>query len=446
MMVTREWIQKTLFREVSISPLVSFRILFGSLMLVGIFRFWANGWIEEQFIKPTFHFKYFGFEWVPEPTAVGIYFIFILMALSAVMLAIGLFYRIAALSFFLLFTYVELIDATYYLNHYYFVSLVALLMVFLPAHKQSSVDVAMGTVKPLEKIPTWPILILMFQLGLVYFMAGIAKLNSDWIVRAMPLAIWLPSQAHLPLIGQFFELPFVPHLFSWAGALYDLSIPFLLLFQRTRLFAYVAVIGFHIITGILFQIGMFPVIMIASTLIFFPHTLHDRVQNLIRIPRWNQNSAAPTSSLFRKYWLTNALLCYALFQVLFPFRNLLYPGNPFWHEQSYRFGWRVMLVEKAGYAQFKVHDAHGGSIWVDNRDFLTPVQEKMMSVQTDFMLQYAKLLKTFYVKQGIVNPVVTADVRVSYNGRSSRPFIDSDVNLAAIDDGWKPKKWIKPLE
>jgi hypothetical protein len=415
-------------------------------MLVGIFRFWANGWIEEQFIKPIFHFKYFGFEWIPDPSSAWIYFIFILMAVSATMLAIGLFYRVAALAFFLLFTYVELIDATYYLNHYYFVSLVALLMIFLPAHRQSSVDVAMGTVKPLEKIPAWPIYLLMFQLGLVYFLAGVAKLNTDWMLEAMPLAIWLPAQTHLPLIGWAFELSFVPHLFSWAGAFYDLTIPFFLLYRRTRLFAYIAVIGFHLITGMLFQIGMFPLIMIASTLIFFPSAVHDRIHNTLRLPKWKDDPEVKRISTKVNPWLTYTLICYALFQLLFPFRNLLYPGNPFWHEQSYRFGWRVMLTEKAGYAQFKVSDALGRSIWVENRDFLTPVQEKMMAVQTDFMLQYAKFLKNWYENQGVTEPVVTADVRVSYNGRGSRPFIDPDVNLAAIEDGWKPKKWIKPLE
>ena len=85
-----------------------------------------------------------------------------------------------------------------------------------------------------------------------------------------------------------------------------------------------------------------------------------------------------------------------LFQLTFPFRHLLYEGNMFWHEQGYRFGWRVMLMEKAGYAQFKIEDKDGRTMEVRNADFLTPVQEKMMSTQPDLMIQYAHFLKAYY--------------------------------------------------
>ena len=102
------------------------------------------GWIEIQFIQPILHFKYFGFAWLPEPSAWGYYALFALLAFSALGIALGAFYRWSAVAFFLAFTYIELIDVSYYLNHYYFVSLVALIMIFLPAHKSLSVDVWRG--------------------------------------------------------------------------------------------------------------------------------------------------------------------------------------------------------------------------------------------------------------------------------------------------------------
>jgi hypothetical protein len=46
-----------------------------------------------------------------------------------------------------------------------------------------------------------------------------------------------------------------------------------------------------------------------------------------------------------------------IFQLVFPFRYLLYPNELFWTEEGFRFSWRVMLMEKAGYATFKVRDA-----------------------------------------------------------------------------------------
>ena len=140
------------------------------------------------------------------------------------------------------------------------------------------------------------------------------------------------------------------------------------------------------------------------------------------------------------------VMVFVVFQLAFPFRHLLYPGNPFWTEQGYRFGWRVMLIEKAGYAQFKVHDPAGRTIEVDNREFLTPIQEKMLATQPDFMLQYAAMLKRHYRSVGVAAESVTADVFVTFNGRSSRPFIDPTVNLASLQDEWAHKSWILPLE
>lgn len=442
-MAISQFVHTALFRKVSISPLVTFRILFGLLMCASIIRFWTNGWIEAQYIEPTLHFKYFGFHWLPEPTDIGYYILFTIMALSAIGITFGAFYRISAVVFFLSFTYVELVDVTYYLNHYYFVSLASLLLVFLPAQRQYSIDVWLGISKPTKNVSSWCINLVMFQLGLVYLMAGIAKLNADWLINAMPLAIWLPANDHLPIIGTLFKWNDTPYIFSWAGALYDLTIPFFLLFRRTRLWAYVAVVVFHALTGILFQIGMFPIIMIGLTLIFFPASYHNSVHRAL----FGEMIAEPILQTTKaKSWIAVPIVVYVLFQFSFPFRHLMYDGDLFWHEQGYRFGWRVMLVEKAGYAQFKVYDQDGHFIEVDNREFLTQVQEKMMSTQPDLMIQYAHFLKQHYESQSVHTAKVCAEVYVTMNGRGSKQYIDPNVNLAAVNDGWEQKAWILPLE
>ncbi len=131
-------------KETKIWPLVTFRIVFGVLMLFAVLRFWSKGWIHELYIAPDFHFKYFGFEWVTPFTGNGMYWVFALMGLAALCIALGFFYRISAALFFLSFTYVELLDVANYLNHYYFVSLVAFLLIFFPAHRQVSLDVKLG--------------------------------------------------------------------------------------------------------------------------------------------------------------------------------------------------------------------------------------------------------------------------------------------------------------
>ena len=109
------------------------------MMLFSIIRFWAKGWIEKLYIDPVFHFKYYGFEWVTDLGS-NIYLLFIICGLSSFFLILGLYYRAAIIIFFLSFTYIELIDKTTYLNHYYFVSVLSFLMCWLPAANYFSID------------------------------------------------------------------------------------------------------------------------------------------------------------------------------------------------------------------------------------------------------------------------------------------------------------------
>ena len=129
------------------------------------------------------------------------------------------------------------------------------------------------------------------QLGLVYVFAGLAKLNDDWLFHALPLGLWLPAHTGLPLVGPFLDVAVVAFAASWAGALFDLTIVGWLSWSRTRPFAYAAVVVFHGITAVLFPIGMFPWIMIASTLIFFGYDWPDRI--LARAGRWSARPARP---------------------------------------------------------------------------------------------------------------------------------------------------------
>ena len=111
------------------SPLAVFRIGFGLMMLYSIFRFWYKGWIDTLYIEPQFHFKYYGFEWVRD-LGDYTYLIFIVCIVSSIFITIGFKYRLSIIFFFLSFTYIELIDKTTYLNHYYFISTLSFLMIF----------------------------------------------------------------------------------------------------------------------------------------------------------------------------------------------------------------------------------------------------------------------------------------------------------------------------
>ncbi|WP_313807104.1 HTTM domain-containing protein [Flavobacterium sp.] len=444
-------LQKYFNKTTETSTLAFFRLAFGLMMLFSIVRFASYGWIEKMYLKPQFHFSYYGFEWV-KPIGVWTYLLFFICGLSALLVAVGYKYRIAIIVFFLSFTYIELMDKTTYLNHYYFISLVSFVLIFLPANASYSVDAYINPKLAFQKVPAWSVDLLKLMLGIVYFYAGLAKLNSDWLLEAQPLRMWLPLNGGLPIIGSFLRETWCHYFFSWTGALYDLTIPFLLLYRRTRLFGFVLVVVFHIFTKILFPIGVFPYVMIISTLIFFSSDFHKSV--LQTLMRWLKIDTSRfengrikedyESSLYKlKLGFLAVFVC---FQLLFPFRYLLYPGELFWTEEGFRFSWRVMLMEKSGYTQFKVVDAiTKKAIHIDNSQFLTPFQEKQMSFQPDFILEYAHYLHHYYKEAGINAPEVYVESYVALNGRLSRKYIDPKVNLAQENESFKPKNWILPF-
>ena len=268
----------------------------------------------------------------------------------------------------------------------------------------------------------------------------------------MPLKLWLTSKYDLPIIGEYFmQQVWVHYLMSWGGMLYDLSIPFLLLFKKTRKFGFFMVVFFHAFTRVLFPIGVFPIVMIISSLIFFDEKFHTRIINFIKdlllkffqFKKREKFNVVPKSTS-----KITAVIVFAFFiiQLIMPLRHMMYPGNIMWHEQGYRFSWRVMLMEKIGYSTFKIEQENGTYFYVKNEDHLTSYQEKQMSFQPDFILEYAHYLGEFYKKKGVDNIKVFADSFVSLNGRKSQRFVDPDINLLEIKDSFRNKEWILPLK
>lgn len=408
-------------------------------------RFWANGWIESVYITPKYFFPYYGFEFVV-PLGSYTYLLFLICGISSILVAFGWFYRHAIISLFLSFTYIELIDKSTYLNHYYFVSLVAFIMIFLPAHVYFSIDSFKNKELCAELIPVWCLDALKLMVCIVYFYAGLAKINSDWLLHALPLKIWLPARNDLPMIGFVFNYPWVAYLFSWFGCIYDLAIPFLLWNIRTQWFGYVAVVVFHLLTSLLFPIGVFPYVMILTALVFFPSDIHSRLIHFVSQLLNIKSGLGPSSKKFNpnKAIILIFIIFFAV-QLVLPLRYLFYPGHLFWTEEGYRFSWRVMLMEKAGYCQFTVKDAKGKQFVVNNSDFLTPLQEKMMSTQPDMILQFAHMIKDHYTKLGIESPQVYLDSYVALNGRLGTPLVDPNINLAKEKESFLHKKWIIPF-
>lgn len=416
-------------KTVSVAPFVVFRWLFGAVVLYGGLVSVLKGDIQERFLKPQFYFKYWGWEWVQAPSDAWIYGAYGLWLVGALGLMLGAFYRWSVTAFFVGFTYLHLLDATNYINHYYLISILAVFMWWVPAQAQLSIDHWRGKTPDVLAVPIGFLYSFRLQFAIVYFFAGVAKLNSDWLLQALPLKIWLLQKADFPVLGTAFTWYWTPFIFSWAAAFYDLTIAGWLLWRRSRPIAYAFVLAFHLLTGLLFDIGLFPPLMIIGTLFFFSPQWHERILALCR-QQTTANKQQTTT--INTSILKPIAIAFFAFQVLFPLRHwVLYSGDVRWTEEGYRWGWRVMLFEKEGNATFYVVDSSTQRHWtVDNSAFLTPFQIKQMSTKPDHIRQFACYLREVYSRAyHLKNPMVYADVFVTYNARPSRRLVPEKVNL-----------------
>lgn len=411
--------------RVPIHSLAVFRILFGLLMTAAMLRFMAKGWVDELFLQPKFHFPYPGLEWIRPWPGEWLHWHVAATATCAFGVALGFYYRVCIILFFAGFTYLELIDQTTYLNHYYLVSLVAGLMMFMPAHRAWSLDAVRKLSLRCDFTPAWTVNLLRFQFAIVYLFAGVAKLNADWLIEAQPLRIWLAACSDLPLIGPLLEQTWVAYAASWFGAAYDLSVPFLLMFSPTRALAFAAVVIFHILTWLLFPIGMFPWIMIAGATLFFP-------------PSWPGKGVSELD--VKPVALPGlgrcVLVAYVAIQFVIPLRSWWMDANSAWSGVGFNWAWKVMIVEKRGTAAFIARDR--SKIWrIDPGEYLAPRQVAMMAQDPYLIRDFARHLAEDFRKRGHPNIQIHSDAFASLNGRPSQRIIDPAVNLAGpLKPGW----------
>jgi hypothetical protein len=373
---------------------------------------------------------------------------------------VGFLYRFAAPVLFLAFTYFFLLDQTRYLNHFYLVCLISFLMCFLPAHRAGSVDSLLRPRIRSAVVPAWTLWLLRAQIGIPFLYGGIAKLNSDWIYGGEPMRIWLSPLTRVPGFGHIFAADWVVFSFVIGGLMLDLFVVPLLLWRRTRPFAFAASVVFNLINAVLFDIGIFPWLMLGALLIFFPPDFPKRFARAFMSTEESFADAEPSQtsvktiaessscpSLFTSQKLVIGLLAaYLAVQLFFPLRHYLYPGNVSWTEEGHNFAWHMKLRTKGGEAVFSVTHPPSGQTWtIKPDDYLASHQVVKMITKPDLVLQFSHHLAEEKRREGYDNVEVRARVMVSLNGRQRQLLIDPNVDLAKEHVSLLPASWIVPL-
>ena len=438
-----------------------FRFLYGSIMVWEVTRYFDHHWIESYYTDKLFYFTYRGFGWVhPWPSLELMEWHFIIMGVFAALVAVGLFYRVSAVCLAVMFSYVYLLEQARYLNHFYFVILVAIAMIFIPAASAWSIDSWRKKRKGIIEggmIPQWGLWAIRAQFGITYFYGGIAKLNEDWL-QGYPLSDWISDDSDMFLIGPYVHERWMGLSLSYAGLMLDLLFVPLLLWKKTRWIGMSAALAFNLMNDHMFSIGIFPWFMICGTMLFFeadyPRVILDfwtKTRQHSKIASGNRVSAREKHRLLlnfttQKRVVAGFMVVFFAFQFLFPFRHFLYPGVVHWTEEGHMYSWHMKLRSKGGRARFVIKDPDSGrEFQIDPDDYLNGRQERKMSTRPDMILQFAHWLRDNYREQGMENVEVYALVTASLNGRERQDLIDPTVNLAKVEWSLWPADWIVPL-
>jgi vitamin K-dependent gamma-carboxylase len=441
----KDKLDKLLYEQIDNSQLVVFRVFFGLLIFLESGGAILTGWVKEVFVDAKVPLQFIGFEWLRPLSGYGMYWYYGIMALLGLMVMAGLFYKASLSCFTVLWLGCYLMQKSHYNNHYYLLILLCFLMLLVPAHRYFSLDVKRKPTIKSHTYPRWCVFIFLLQLWIVFSFASIAKIQPDWL-EARPISIWFSGKADYPIVGDLFQLRWFQLFIAYGGVFFDGLIVPLLLWKRTRVVGLVLCIFFNLFNSIVFQIGIFPYLMIVMTIFFFPP---EKIKSIFFPKKPGFQSASLQSAPLKgqKRFVTYLLGIYFIIQIVLPLRHLLFPGNVNWTEEGHRMSWRMMLRTKSGYIEFYTLDRKTGKGEpFILREHFTKDQIDEIAKRPDMAWQAAQYIKNFYKKKGSQNIEVYANSNVSLNGRPLQPLINSKVNLAAVK--WSPfqhSDWILPF-
>lgn len=422
-------INKWLFTRIDNSALIIFRVFFGFLIAAEGFGAIMTGWVRRTLIEPQFTFHFIGFDFLQPLPGYGMYFYFALMGLCGIGVMLGYRYRWSIIGYTVLWAGAYYMQKSSYNNHYYLLLLLCLIMSVMPASDYFSLDVKRNPMLKKISMPRWCLLIIILQLWIVYTYASVAKLYPDWLDYTVAKNLML-SKATYPVIGDFLQQHWVHVNITYFGILFDGLIIPLLLWRRTRLFAFGASIFFHLFNSIIFQIGIFPYMSLAFSVFFFSKEIIHRVF----MPKKEFYDADELIVPKYRKVLLPVLVVWFFLQVGLPIRHWFIPGDVLWTEEGHKLSWRMMLRGRSGYSQFYVvdkNDPEDKRVRVDKKTYMTKKQLSQVNTKPDAIWQFAQRLKKEYATEG-KDIAVYVKCKVGVNGKKRKTLIDPEVDLASV--------------
>ena len=428
---------KILFKAIDNSPLVVFRIFFGFLVACESFGAILTGWVKRILIDPEVTFSFIGFEWLKPLHGFGMYFYFIAMGVFGLAIMLGYRYRLAIISYTLLWAGVYFMQKTAYNNHYYLLLLISFLLIFLPANSYASLDVRQNRIKEENTMPYWISLLFIIQVAIVYVFASIAKFYPDWLDGTFTRNLLADSTNVIALKKLFLQKWF--YLFiAYMGIIFDLLIVPLLLFKKTRMLALLASLTFHLFNAIFLEIGIFPFFALTFALFFYePET----IRSVFLRRKTSIETDNGHSNYYGKKIVYFLIIPYLIIQLLLPLRHHFIEGDVLWTEEGHRLSWRMMLRERNGFIHIRIKDLKTGeeSLY-DYRKNLTDKQIQNLATKPDFIWQYCQYIKEEFNGKDIA---IFINCKNSINRKEYKTLIDPKFDMAKAKwDYFRHNEWL----
>ncbi|CAH2274890.1 vitamin K-dependent gamma-carboxylase [Pelobates cultripes] len=329
---------------------------------------------------------------------------------------------------------------------------------FIVFHR--SIDGFLNPRKRNAHVPLWNYTLLRTQIFIVYFIAGIKKLDADWVEGYSMGSLsrhWLFDPFKLIMSEEMTSLVIV----HWGGLILDLTAGYLLFFDVTRPAALFFVSYFHCMNSQLFSIGMFSYTMLATSPLFcypdWPRRLVAKSSSclhwLLPATQPPQESAAcvypgrkgkSQSRLRHKIGAAFTVL-YIIEQLFLPYSHFITQGYNNWTNGLYGYSWDMMVHSRSHqHVKITYKDGITGEIGYLNPGVFT--QTRRWKDHADMLKQYAVCLHGLLGAYNISEPEIYFDVWVSINDRFQQRLFDPTVDIVKAD--WSPFRrtpWLKPL-
>jgi len=204
--------------------------------------------------------------------------------------------------------------------------------------------------------------------------------------------------------------------------------------SKTRKLAIIAFIVFNLLNFWLFydigEIGFFPFLLIACIGVFLnPDKVAQKLNWLVKKPTKSESIPKAKASRLAPVIIS----IFLIFQLLVPFRHLLYDGHVDWNGLGQRFSWRMKIMYKDVDMHFYLVEAGSNEKREVNVSyFLNDKQYTNLMYYPDFIPPVARYIREEGKRMGLKNPKVVADFYVGLNGEDKKRLVDPKVDLSKV--------------